>query len=55
MIKEREEIVKDCLHQIEELKSGIIEVEDDILTLKEIKHQCKVEEYKELNPGLEIF
>lgn len=50
------EQLKDSLeYQIIEVKETLIQLEQDKKLLETIKHQIKVERYKELNPNREVF
>jgi len=40
---------------IEEWNENIREMQHNIELLEEIKHQSKVERYKELNPNVEVY
>ena len=52
---ELESDIKEMKWAIEEAKAAIEKAEILLCDLERLKHQSKVEEYKELNPGKEIF
>lgn len=54
LIKERVRLVGECESQIIELKEGIEVVNEQITLLENLKHQVKIEHYKELNKGRDI-
>lgn len=51
----RKALLSECEGNLEDIKSAIEQIKNELQTLEDLKHQVKVEEYKEINPKARVF
>lgn len=54
-VKTKKEQISQAQQIIEDMKELIEDCNNDIAALEQIIYQVKVEKYKDLNPGVEVF